>query len=376
MIDHKVRLPRVLIVDDSRIVRVTLIKHIRGLYDFREEVDGEAAWAALCVDTDIDAVLTDLSMPRLDGYGLIERIRASTDPRIARMPVVLISGEEDEASRQHAKNLGATDFITKGIGTAELRSRLDSLVNLAKAQTELSDSREQMVRDAVTGLYSASYIEEHAIKSYAFAVRHQQAATVLVIGIDNIEGITQQYGEPVAQQLLQRFGQMLAGKVRKDDSLGHFSGNAYVSLSPATPSEGAFVFAERLREAVESSNVALGGRRLPITVSIGFSTVPIDALSDSAAWLVLAGRRMQQARQAGGNRIVGLDNLSRALPRIPTIENALSMLRAGRQAELKEHVGELTLSILPILKLANDELNLCLSMPEIEKLLQEQARKK
>ena len=67
--------PRVLIVDDSRIVRVTLIKHLKGAYEIREEGDGEAGWQALMVDPDIQVVLSDLTMPKLDGYGFLERIR-------------------------------------------------------------------------------------------------------------------------------------------------------------------------------------------------------------------------------------------------------------------------------------------------------------
>jgi two-component system, cell cycle response regulator len=370
------RLHRVLIVDDSRIVRATIIKHLKGRYEFREETDGEAGWAALLVDKDIDVVLTDLSMPKLDGYGLIERIRASGVGRIKGLPVVLISGEEDESSRQRAKDIGASDFITKGIGTTELLTRLDSLIQLTKAQNELNESRDQLVRDPATGLFSTHYIDEQAAKTFAFAARHQHPASVLVVGIDGLDELAQLYGAAVAGQLVQRFGHMLAGKVRKDDSLGHFGEHGFVSLSPATPETGATIFAERLREAVEASNVAMGGKRLPVTVSIGFSTVPGDEVTDASAWIALAAERMRRAASEGGNRIVGLGNQTQAQPRLPTIENALALLRAGRQEELAEHAAELALTVLPILKLANDTLKLGLPMAEIEQRVQEKAQKK
>jgi two-component system, cell cycle response regulator len=368
-------LPRVLIVDDSRIVRATIIKHLKGRYEFREETDGEAGWEALVADETLDVVLTDLSMPRLDGYGLIQRIRASNVARIKRLPVVLISGEEDESSRQRAKEIGATDFITKGIGTTELLSRLDSLITLTKAQEELNVSREQQMRDPATGLFSTQYIDEQSTKVFAFATRHNQPATILVVGIDGLEKLAQQYGEAVAVQLYQRFGQLLAGKVRKDDSLGQFGKEGFVALSPATPDGGALVFAERLREAVESANVVMGGKRLPITVSIGFSTVPADSPTDAAAWIALAGQRMRRAASEGGNRIVGLGNETQTQPRLPTIENALAILRAGRHEELAPHAGELAQLVLPILQLANDTLKLGLPMSEIEKRVQERVKK-
>ena len=151
------KLPKILIVDDSRIVRVTLIKHLKGNYEFHEEADGEAGWAALVADPELQVVLTDLSMPKLDGYGLIARIRAADDPRIKKTPVVLISGEEDEASRNKAKELGANDFITKGIGTTELLARIASLVNLAKVESALTESQDKQVKHPETGIFSARF---------------------------------------------------------------------------------------------------------------------------------------------------------------------------------------------------------------------------
>ena len=94
------RLPRILVVDDSRMVRASIVKHIRGRFEAREEPDGEAAWEALLVDPAIEIVLTDIGMPRLDGYGLLERLRASKLPRVRDLPVVIISGDEVRCGKE------------------------------------------------------------------------------------------------------------------------------------------------------------------------------------------------------------------------------------------------------------------------------------
>ena len=368
-------LPRVLIVDDSRIVRVTLIKHLKGHYEFTEAGDGEAGWAALLADESVQIVLTDLSMPKLDGYGLIERIRASDVERIKRIPVVLISGEEDEASRNKAKSLGASDFITKGIGTPELLSRIASLVKLAKTENELTESRASQIKHPETGMFSVTFLLEQAQQVMALAQRHSQAAGVLVVSIDGQEKIKEKYGDSVVNQINQRFGQLLTSKMRKEDSLGHLDPRSFVVLSPATPEHGLMVFAERLREAVESLNVTLGGQRLVLTVSIGLADVPVDSVANAKEWLDLAAQRMTIAVDAGGNRVVGHSNKVLEPPRLPTIENALSILKAGRQKELAAHAGELALLVLPILHLANQELKLGIPMAEIEKRLLDRARK-
>ena len=92
-------LRRVLIIDDSRMVRASIVKHIRGRFDFREEADGEAGWQALLVDPSIHLVISDIGMPNLDGYGLLQRIRGSKLTRIQELPVLIISGEEEGEAR-------------------------------------------------------------------------------------------------------------------------------------------------------------------------------------------------------------------------------------------------------------------------------------
>ena len=95
--------PRVLIADDSKIVRATLIKRIEGLFEFREALDGEEAWETLLIDPNIRVVITDLTMPKLDGYGLLARIRGSKITRIRTIPVVVVSGSDAQEERDRAR---------------------------------------------------------------------------------------------------------------------------------------------------------------------------------------------------------------------------------------------------------------------------------
>ena len=69
-------LPRVLIIDDSRMVRASIIRQVRGHFEVREEADGEAGWQTLLVDPTIQAVISDLSMPVLDGFSATQQLRA------------------------------------------------------------------------------------------------------------------------------------------------------------------------------------------------------------------------------------------------------------------------------------------------------------
>ena len=85
---------RILVVDDSRLARMALASKLRGTYQVHEESDGESAWQKLLVDPSISAVISDLQMPRLDGAGLVQRVRASKQPRLQGMPIIVVSGDE------------------------------------------------------------------------------------------------------------------------------------------------------------------------------------------------------------------------------------------------------------------------------------------
>ncbi len=185
------RLPRILVVDDSRMVRASIVKHIRGRFEAREEPDGEAAWEALLVDPAIEIVLTDIGMPRLDGYGLLERLRASKLPRVRDLPVVIISGDEDESARERALALGANGFVTKGAGGVELLATLMSLLRLSKAQGELERSRAALERqspvDPESGLATEAYLEHHGAQAVAEARRRQADIGAMVIEVDQFD---------------------------------------------------------------------------------------------------------------------------------------------------------------------------------------------
>jgi CheY-like chemotaxis protein len=111
----------ILVVDDSRVMRQALKKILSGTYPVVEAADGEEGWARILDDPAVCCVYTDLSMPRLDGFGLIRRIRESGDPRVREIPVVLITGNEDsEGTRERALSAGASGVVKKPFNSADI----------------------------------------------------------------------------------------------------------------------------------------------------------------------------------------------------------------------------------------------------------------
>lgn len=365
-------LPRVMIVDDSRIVRATVIKRIRDRFDVREETDGEAGWEALLVDPSIRLVITDHSMPRLDGYGLIERIRASKVGRIRELPVIMISGDEDEESRQRAKDIGATDFITKGTGTAELLARLDALVELGRSHEALDAARAVAATDPTTGLLTPAMLLRQAEQMFSYARRHSAPVCALVIGLDRFDRFIAAEGRQLADALVGTFARVLASKVRKEDCLAHWNSGLFAIVTPGIDTTQARLFAERLRVAVSGAGIHHHSRALHVTVSIGLAGYGSGSEESPEAVLAVAERRMAETMAAGGNSVAGLLSDPRT-PRIDErgadVDAALSHIAAGRAAVVAPQLPELGLRLLPLLRLIDDKFHLELPLAEIQRRL-------
>jgi diguanylate cyclase (GGDEF)-like protein len=356
--------PHILIVDDSRVVRISLAKHLRDSYEVREEADGEAAWQTLVLDHTIEAVISDLQMPKLNGYELLERVRTSKLRRLQQMPFILVSGEETEEERARAKAAGVSDFVTKGVGSTEILSRLNNLLALSRAQSTLENGREAMVQDPLSGLFTRKYVELQTAQALSQSARHGIDTSVMVFGFDGFAALGERFGAEMAEQVANRFAKMLAGKVRQEDSLGHFAAGQYAVVSPGTALTSCTTFAERVREAVELARISVQGQTVALTISIGLAGIPQDKVDSASSLLDLAGERMLAAMQAGGNRTQAGD--AATATRSITVHHALELLVANRAGMVVPHLGTLGKQLLPLLRLMDQELGLALPLAEIE----------
>ena len=248
--------PRVLIADDSRIVRASLIKHIQGMFEFREALDGEQAWEALLLDPNIRVVITDLTMPNLDGYGLVAWIRCSKFGRIRTMPVVVVSGSDEQQERERAKAAGATDLITKGIGTAQLLSRLDILSKLVSTQQEYERSLEALVRsDPVIALSSPYTLQAQAEAMLANAIQHKKNFVLLSVCVGFKKNDPGTSAMVPSESVINAIGQLLQATVRQSDSVAK-TGEAEFTLATSSVNlDSARNFADRLCRAIANANL-------------------------------------------------------------------------------------------------------------------------
>jgi two-component system sensor histidine kinase/response regulator len=136
---------RILVVDDSPTLRHVNVSTLRAAgHDTLEAADGQVALAVLDSDPGIDMVLSDVVMPHMDGYELVQAIRARPDK--LGLPVVMLTTLDDVGSQSRAIEAGADDVLSKPIQPAELRARVRAILRLKTLQQRLVAQNQELSR--------------------------------------------------------------------------------------------------------------------------------------------------------------------------------------------------------------------------------------
>jgi signal transduction histidine kinase/CheY-like chemotaxis protein len=121
--------PTVLLADDNADIREYIGRLLAPYYRVRAVADGAAALAAMRTARP-DLVLSDVMMPRLDGFGLVREIRS--DPLLADVPVVLLSARAGEDASIEGLQKGADDYVVKPFSARELLARVGTNLKMAQ----------------------------------------------------------------------------------------------------------------------------------------------------------------------------------------------------------------------------------------------------
>lgn len=168
-------LPRILVVDDSPTIRAAVTKALSNDFSFVQAPDGEQAWKMLKDDPSIQLVITDLMMPKLDGYELIKRIRTDrASARISQIPIIVVTTLEDTNAKLRALVAGANDFVTKSTDAAELKMRVMARYKVAQSAKALEHAS-QSASPSTAGRSSQGATASSAAESRSAAATHMSA---------------------------------------------------------------------------------------------------------------------------------------------------------------------------------------------------------
>jgi diguanylate cyclase (GGDEF)-like protein len=358
---------RILVVDDSRLMRRAISKILKG-HDIIEAEDGEDGWNKLVSDNEIQVVISDLSMPNLDGFGLMDIIRNyDKDERIKQIPIIIITGaEDDDVVKQQALDHGATDFITKPFDSFQLNARIKAHSESIRQQRELQEKSAQLEQqttiDTVSGLYNQKYFVEQGQRDLAFAKRHRGELSLLRINLDRFDTVFLKHGKETANQILTQVGDILRNNIRTEDSASRIGVAKFCVILPSANLIGCAQIAERIRHEIAGTEFNTAEGNIKLTASFGVASPPIDNSTEFNAIYEIAEARVTQAQESGGDCITTKDEkgeeevpAAASLP-APTVEQALKLLESQQQDELEPHLPELLHKVAPLLKLCQEKI--------------------
>ncbi len=315
---------RVLVVDDSRVIRATVGGMLRNVgYTVVEAENGREA-IALLGGLPFDVVITDLHMPEADGFAVLEAVRALSP----LTEVVIFTGTHarDVNAAVRALRLGAHDFLTKPpAGPHEVIVTVDRAIEkrrLQQANLRLLHEMEGLSRtDSLTGVWNRRAFEETMHREVLRASRYGLPLSLVLVDIDRFQQVNDTFSQQVGDEVLRWFALHVSRVLREGDTIHRYAGGTFAILLPHSDEDGAHFAATRVLEHVRSAPFQ---STLRVTASAGVASGTGVAL-DELDLVALAEAALVQAKRSGRNRVVAYG---------PDADQALATLTAAREVPL------------------------------------------
>ncbi len=120
---------KILAADDDRVVRRIIVAKLSGLgYEITEAQDGQEAFEKLNSAQVPDLLITDQLMPRMNGLQLVREVRASPDPALAKLPIIMLTSRQSERDIIEGLETGLDDYVIKPFSPDELAARVRTVL--------------------------------------------------------------------------------------------------------------------------------------------------------------------------------------------------------------------------------------------------------
>lgn len=180
---------------------------------------------------------------------------------------------------------------------------LDNLVLLEESR-ELSERMEKMaVTDHLTGLNNQRYFKDRIESELSRAIRYELKLSMLVIDVDSFKSVNDRFGHLAGDTVLKEISRRILETVRLSDVVVRYGGDEFVVLLTDTDKEAAKIVAEHVRKAVSDLTVAIDGKAIPVSISIGAASFPSPNICSCDDLFKEADNAMYRSKRAGRNRV-------------------------------------------------------------------------
>ena len=265
--------PSILVVDDCQDIQKLIGAILSPMKVRLEYASGGEEGLRMAASSVPALILLDYQMTDCDGLEVLRRLRL--DERLARIPVMMITADNDQTLIARAFVLGVCDYINKPFLPIELRARVRSALG---SNALIEDLRHQARFDSLTGLPNKSNFVDRIQRSINQSLNRLPGFAILFIDLDRFKWINDSLGHSCGDQALQEASQRLracvqttgfVAKLPAENTVSRFGGDEFVvlleSISGTIDAERV---ASRILEAMRQPFL-IAGRTLHLSASIG-----------------------------------------------------------------------------------------------------------
>ncbi|MDP2419086.1 MAG: diguanylate cyclase [Hydrogenophaga sp.] len=298
------RQPRLLVVEDQPLHIQVLNRALSPECRVFMVTQGKQA-VQFCVDRQPDLVLLDVEMPDMDGFHVLEALKA--DEATRNIPVIFVTAHTSTDMETRCLQAGAVDFISKPINPSVVKARVHTHLKL-KFQSDLM--HQWVYLDGMTGAFNRRYFDDQLQTEWRRAQRTAKPLSVILMDVDFFKAYNDHYGHLRGDQALRTLVKAAKPVLqRPGDFLARYGGEEFVCLLPDTALADAATLAERIRKAVieqkvlHEHNLGLG----VMTISLGVAESFQSGIIDAEQLIGAADKNLYVAKHSGKNRVCFTD---------------------------------------------------------------------
>jgi two-component system cell cycle response regulator len=243
----------------------------------------------------ISLFILDLVLPDADGRDLLAELRG--DPRFHAVPIIVLSGRQDDLTQSECFALGADAYLVKPVHAEVLRSAVAAALDLAAVR------RFESRVDRLTGLPNRTAFLEAIARAAPLVRRTKQPLTVGILDLDHFKAVNDTHGHAMGDEVLRRCAETISATMRISDFVARWGGEEFCVFLPSTGVPGAAIAVEKaLQEVRALSFTGPDGEIFSVTFSAGIA--PLEPGQHAQEAIAAADQLLYLAKSAGRNRVL------------------------------------------------------------------------
>jgi diguanylate cyclase (GGDEF)-like protein len=248
-----------------------------------------------------DLILLDIIMPGIDGFEVLKTLKEATETR--SIPVIIITGLDNDRDEEKGLLLGAVDYISKPFKNHIVIARVHTHMQIVQ---HIRIIERLGLIDPLTNIPNRRCFDDRLGVEWRRATRERSPISFMMMDVDKFKNYNDTFGHPQGDTLLKTIAKIFNSAARRPGDLAaRLGGEEFGVMLPGTGLEGALEIAEEIRSRVEDARIPTvdGNTITAVTISIGVTVhVPTDD-SSVEVFLAQADKNLYVAKETGRNRV-------------------------------------------------------------------------